>query len=72
MIEASYEYGQDPRYGNVRITLDGGTTQMIIIEDGSKTLGFNYCRGEIFGPLCLCNAWDASECSCGLYGEDYD
>lgn len=63
----SHEYDQDPRYGWASVDLDGQTTGLIVVYDNGRSYGFNYCKGKMT-PTCLCNAWNESECSCGLCG----
>lgn len=66
-MKTEYVYDQDPRYGWVHIDMEEKKYGLIVVQDESGiSYGFNYKDGEMT-PTCICNAWDESECGCGLY-----
>jgi hypothetical protein len=70
ITKVTHEYDQDPRYGWVSIDIRGDSSVLVVIHSESGgSQGFTYSNGEMT-PTCLCTAWSASECSCGLYGDD--
>ena len=65
-VTTSWQYDQDPRYGWVSIDMNGEKSALIVVHDEDGSHGFNYKDG-VMTPTCICNAWDESECACGLY-----
>ena len=66
------DYDQDPRYGWHRLRVEEGDGKLIeLIVDGADggtlaTYSLDATTGE-FKPVCMCNAWNESECACGNY-----
>jgi hypothetical protein len=70
VIKVTHEYDQDPRYGWASVDIGMARKVLVVIHsDSGGSQGFNYYDGEMT-PTCLCNAWSASECACGLYGDN--
>ena len=70
IISVTHEYDQDPRLGWASIDIRGDSSVLVVIHSESGgSQGFTYSKG-VMTPTCLCVAWSASECSCGLYGDD--
>jgi hypothetical protein len=73
VIKVTHEYDQDPRYGWASVDIGDNNSVLVIINSAcGGSQGFTYYAGEMT-PTCLCNAWSASECACGLYeNDDYE
>lgn len=65
----SWQYDQDPRYGWASINIGDDSEILIVVHDETGSHGFTYANGEMT-PTCLCNAWSADECGCGLYEDN--
>jgi hypothetical protein len=71
-MRLEYDYDQDPRYGWHTLRVEEGDGKLIeLIVDGADggtlaTYSLDTTTGE-FKPVCMCNAWNESECACGNY-----